>query len=104
MPLAPDVEFTLIAKETERVTGADLEDVVRRAGLAALRRVGGEVVEVAAIDFKDALKDSRATVTQRMEAEYRAMRGELKKRAVDVNPIGFLDPDTLEPSKANKHD
>ena len=104
MPLADDVNLAAIAAHTDRFTGADLEDVVRRAGLGALRRVGGEVVEVAAIDFEEALKDSRATVTPRMEAEYRAMRGELKKRAVEVNPIGLFDPDVLKPEKAKKHD
>ncbi|MEM9312120.1 MAG: CDC48 family AAA ATPase, partial [Pseudomonadota bacterium] len=104
MPLGDDVDLRAVAADTERFTGADLEDVVRRAGLGALRRVGGEVVEVSAVDFEEALKDSRATVTPRMEAEYRAMRGELKKRAVEVNPIGFFEPDTLEPSRAKKHD
>lgn len=76
----------------------------RRAGLGALRRVGDDVVEVAAVDFAEALKDSRATVTPRMEAEYRAMRGELKKRTVEVNPIGLFDPDTLTPENAKKHE
>ncbi|MEL6238389.1 MAG: CDC48 family AAA ATPase [Pseudomonadota bacterium] len=104
MPLDTDVDLGAVSAETERFTGADLEDVVRRAGLGALRRVGGEVAEVSAADFEAALKDSRATVTPRMESEYRAMRGELKKRAVEVNPIGFLAPDTLEPSRPKKHD
>lgn len=104
MPLAPDVDLAGIAKRTERFTGADLEDVVRRAGLNALRRLGGEVTEVAAEDFEEALKDSRATVTAKMEAEYRKMRGELKKRAAEANPIGFFAPETLEPTRANKHD
>jgi transitional endoplasmic reticulum ATPase len=54
-------------------------------------------------DFEDALEDSRATVTPRMEAEYRKLRGELKKRAAEVNPIGFFAPDTLEPTRAKKH-
>ncbi|MEL6487271.1 MAG: AAA family ATPase, partial [Pseudomonadota bacterium] len=104
MPLADDVDLAAVAAQTDRFTGADLEDVVRRAGLGALRRVGGEVAEVAAIDFDQALEDSRASVTPRMEAEYRKMRGELKKRAVEVNPIGFFEPDTLEPSRLKKHD
>ena len=103
MPLAKDVDLAKVAKETERFTGADLEDVVRRAGLGALRRMGGEVKEVAAEDFEDALKDSRATVTSAMEAEYKKMRGELKKRAAQANPIGFFAPDTLEPTRASKH-
>ncbi|MGB7418617.1 MAG: CDC48 family AAA ATPase [Erythrobacter sp.] len=104
MPLASDVDLADVASKTERFTGADLEDVVRRAGLSALRRVGGEVSEVAARDFADALDDSRATVTAKMEAEYRKMRGELKKRAAEAIPIGFFAPETLEPTRANKHE
>ena len=38
MPLAKDVDLESLAKRTERFTGADLEDLVRRAGLTALRR------------------------------------------------------------------
>ena len=104
MPMAGDVDLASVAKQTERFTGADLEDVVRRAGLNALRRVGGDVDEVAAVDFDEALKDSRATVTSRMEAEYRKMRGELKKRAVEVRPIGFVHDGMVEPTNAKKHD
>jgi len=104
MPLGPDVDLAAVAAETERFTGADLEDVVRRAGLGALRRVGSDVSEVSAADFAEALKDSRATVTSRMEEEYRKMRGELKKRAAEATPIGFFAPETLEPTNANKHD
>ena len=103
MPLADDVDLAAVAKNTERFTGADLEDVVRRAGLGALRRLGGEVSEVAMQDFEAALEDSRATVTPRMESEYRKMRGELKKRAAEVNPIGFVVPETLQPTRDKKH-
>jgi len=103
MPLADDVDLAAVAAKTERFTGADLEDVVRRAGLSALRRMGGEVSEVSGKDFTDALADSRATVTSRMESEYRKMRGELKKRAAEAQPIGFFAPDTLEPSREKKH-
>src|SRR6059058_1675449 len=38
MPLADDVDLESLARRTERFTGADLEDLVRRAGLTALRR------------------------------------------------------------------
>jgi transitional endoplasmic reticulum ATPase len=104
MPLAGDVDLAAIAAETERFTGADLEDLVRRAGLAALRRVGGEVSTVERRDFDTALKDSRATVTPEMVEEYLKMRGELKKRAAAVQPIGFLSPDMLTPTREKKHD
>ncbi|QZD91800.1 CDC48 family AAA ATPase [Qipengyuania xiapuensis] len=103
MPLADDVDLGAVAEKTERFTGADLEDVVRRAGLNALQRAGGDVQEVTAEDFTEALKDSRATVTTRMEAEYRKMRGELKKRAAEVQPIGFIHEGMLESTRDSKH-
>jgi len=104
MPLAANVDLAAVAGETDRFTGADLEDVVRRAGLNALRRVGGEVNEVAPEDFEAALKDARATVTEAMEEEYKKMRGELKKRAAAVQPMGFVSPETLTPTREKKHD
>ena len=104
MPLADDVDLAAIAGKTARFTGADLEDVVRRAGLTALKRAGGEVKEVTSADFHEALEDSRATVTSKMEAEYRKMRGELKKRAAEVQPIGFLHEGMVESTRDKKHD
>ncbi len=103
MPIAADVDLGQIADKTERFTGADLEDVVRRAGLNALRRAGGDVQDVTAADFGGALEDSRATVTQAMEDEYKKMRGELKKRAAEVFPIGFLHEGMVEPTREVKH-
>ncbi len=103
MPLADDVDLAAVAEKTERFTGADLEDVVRRAGLNALRRAGGDVQNVTAADFTEALGDSRATVTLEMESEYKKMRGELKKRAAEVFPIGFLHEGMVEPTREAKH-
>ena len=103
MPLAPDVDLAAIASQTDRFTGADLEDVVRRAGLNALRRAGGEVDQVTAADFAEALDVSRATVTPQMEDEYRKMRGELKKRAAEAMPIGFISEGMVEPTREKKH-
>ncbi len=103
MPLADDVSLETVAKGTDRFTGADLEDVVRRAGLNALRRDGGDVSEVSAADFAEAVKDSRATVTAKMEAEYKKMRGELKKRAAEKGTIGFLSEGMVESTRERKH-
>ena len=103
MPLAGDVDLAGISDRTERYTGADLEDVVRRAGLNAIRRAGEAVDQVTAADFSEALEDSRATVTAEMEAEYAKMKGELKKRAAEVNPIGFIAPGMVEPTREKKH-
>ena len=103
MPLAKDVDLAAIAKETDRFTGADLEDVVRRAGLVAIRARGEKVKTVTAADFTEALADSRATVTAEMEAEYAKMKGELKKRAMEVAPVGFLAPGMVESTRDRKH-
>ncbi|MFC3098190.1 CDC48 family AAA ATPase [Alteraurantiacibacter palmitatis] len=103
MPLADDVDLAHIAGETVRYTGADLEDVVRRAGLNAIRRTAGEPENVTAADFADALADSRPTVTEQMEAEYAKMKGELKRKALEVKPIGFLWEGMVESTRDSKH-
>ncbi len=104
MPLAGDVDLAAIAGKTERFTGADLEDVVRRAGLVAIRRSGEAVDVVTGADFTEALAESRATVTAELEEEYAKVKGELKRRAVAVNPIGFVHEGMVESTRARKHD
>lgn len=106
MPLAADVDLAAIARELDRFTGADLEDVVRRAGLSAIRRAGAEAAEVTAADFREAMADSRATVSAEMESDYLKMKGELKKRAAEVTPvqIGFVAPGMVQPTRERKHD
>ena len=103
MPLAGDVDLAAIASQLEMFTGADLEDVVRRAGLAAIRRGGAKAKKVTGADFTAALADSRATVTPEMEEEYMKMKGELKRRAMEVAPIGFVVPGMVESTRATKH-
>ena len=94
MPLADDVDLAVLADRTERYTGADLEDVVRRAGLVALRQ-SLETKQVTMAHFDEALADSRATVTPEMEEEYQAMSGRLKQQASAIQPIGFIAPGML---------
>ncbi len=96
MPLADDVDLDAVASQTERFTGADLEDVVRRAGLIALRQ-SLDTKEVAQAHFEAALKESRASVTPEMEREYEAMAARLKQDAAAASPIGFIAPGMLEP-------
>jgi transitional endoplasmic reticulum ATPase len=103
MPLAEDVDLPGIAAQTERFTGADLGDVARRAGLIAIRLRGEDAKTVTAADFTAALADSRATVTEAMEGEYLRMKGELKKRAMEVRPIGFIHEGMLESRRERKH-
>src|SRR3546814_11833299 len=68
MPLAEDVDLDSLARRPERFTGADLEDLVRRAGLCALRQ-SLDVRQVTMDHFEEALKDQRASVTTEMEKE-----------------------------------
>ncbi|WP_353205187.1 CDC48 family AAA ATPase [Sphingomonas sp.] len=91
MPLASDVDLATVAARTDRFTGADLEDVVRRAGLNALRR-SLQAAEVSMVDFEEALKDSRASVTPELEREYESMKARLKQDATSLQPIGFTFP------------
>ena len=97
MPLAKDVDLESLAQRAERFTGADLEDLVRRAGLTALRR-GLDSAEVTMADFEAALKETRASVTEGMLKDYEEIQRTLKSDAVrPVGGIGFVLPGMLQP-------
>ncbi|MBI0475680.1 AAA family ATPase [Sphingomonas sp. MA1305] len=91
MPLAGDVDLDAIAARTDRFTGADLEDVVRRAGLIALRR-SVNAHEVYQGDFEEALGEARASVTPEMEKDYAEIAARIKQDAAAIQPIGFAFP------------
>jgi transitional endoplasmic reticulum ATPase len=94
MPLGDDVDLDDIAGRTEGYTGADLEDVVRRAGLQALRS-NLDVEHVTMNFFDDALTQTRASVTPEMDREYRELVRTLKQESPRSGRIGF----TIEPSE-----
>ncbi|WP_310468810.1 CDC48 family AAA ATPase [Sphingomonas sp.] len=97
MPLADDVDLESLAQRSERFTGADLEDLVRRAGLNALRR-GLDEGKVTKADFEAALGETRASVTPEMLEEYERIKLTLKSDAVRPNGgIGFVLPGMLRP-------
>ena len=100
MPLADDVDLDDLAGRTDRFTGADLEDLVRRAGLAALRQ-SLSAARVTAAHFAAALGDSRASVTPELEREYAAMSARLKQDATALQPLGFVTPGQLRPRPAD---
>jgi transitional endoplasmic reticulum ATPase len=88
MPLGEDVDLQLLAEETKGYTGADLEDLVRRAGLLALREdLAAEIVPMQF--FERALKDTRASVTPEMEKEYEDMAESLRRENPRGKTIGF---------------
>jgi transitional endoplasmic reticulum ATPase len=96
MPLAGDVDIDSLARRTARFTGADLEDLVRRAGLFALRN-SMEASEVTMADFEKALEETRASVTEEVEREYEQMQSRLKQDAMSTGGIGFVSPGMLTP-------
>jgi transitional endoplasmic reticulum ATPase len=96
MPLADDVDLDDMAARTERFTGADLEDLVRRAGLFALRDDLG-AAQVGAAHFERALKETRASVTPEMEKDYEKIQANLKQDAMSSGGIGFIAPGMLTP-------
>jgi transitional endoplasmic reticulum ATPase len=99
MPLADDVDLDEIAARTEGYTGADLEDVVRRAGLHALRDQI-DVERVSMHYFEEALKETRASVTEEMDREYRDMVRTLKQESVrGGRRIGFSISEETPPSR-----
>ena len=73
MPLGEDVDLDLLAERTQGYTGADLENLVRTAGLQALREsLEADVVRCATSTRRS--PQTRASVTPEMEAEYERMR------------------------------
>ena len=93
MPLGDDVDLESVASRTDGYTGADLEDVVRRAGLQALR--DDLNVELVTMNyFEDALKETRASVTPEMDREYRDLVRTLKQESPRGGRIGFaIEPE-----------
>ncbi|MBO1073487.1 CDC48 family AAA ATPase [Roseomonas marmotae] len=89
MPLADDVDLAEIARRTQGYTGADLGDIVRRAGLSALRQdLGASVIGLA--EFEKALAETRASVTPEMEQQYEELRKNLKQQGpMRRRQIGF---------------
>jgi transitional endoplasmic reticulum ATPase len=96
MPMARDVDLDKLAERTERFTGADLEDLVRRAGLFALRD-SPEADKVTMAEFERALDETRASVTPDMEQEYEQIQQNLKQEARGAGGIGFIQPGMLTP-------
>ncbi|MDO6414005.1 CDC48 family AAA ATPase [Sphingomonas sp. BIUV-7] len=96
MPLADDVDLDFLARRTERFSGADLEDLVRRAGLHALRESLASKI-VTAAHFALALEDTRASVTPEIEQEYEQIQSRLKQDSLSLQPIGFVSPGMLKP-------
>jgi transitional endoplasmic reticulum ATPase len=83
MPLAEDVDLASIAERTVRFTGADLENLVRRAGLLAIRE-DMQMEQIPMRFFESALAQTHPSVTTQVEREYKRILEQLKSE----NPRG----------------
>jgi transitional endoplasmic reticulum ATPase len=100
MPLAKDVDLDDFAARTDKFTGADLEDLTRRAGMAALRE-SIKSKKVTKANFESALADTRASVTVEMEKEYEKIHAQIKTEAFRPTPsMGFIAPGMVTPRGA----
>jgi transitional endoplasmic reticulum ATPase len=88
MPCAADVDLDELADKTQGYTGADLENLARRAGMLALR-VSLDVMDVPMPVFRQALKDTQPSVTPKMEAEYAKAADKLRSARSGFRTIGF---------------
>jgi len=85
MPLAKDINIKTIAKETDGYTGADLESVVREAGLLALRE---DITskEVKKKHFDEAMKKVKPSVTKNTINVYKKVEEDYLKNAKAAVP------------------
>jgi transitional endoplasmic reticulum ATPase len=103
MPIAADVDLEDLAARTDRFTGADLEDLVRRAGMFALRE-SIESATVTMAHFEKALSETRASVTAEMEEDYERIQESLKQDAMSMKAgVGFISPGMLTPRPGGKN-
>jgi transitional endoplasmic reticulum ATPase len=88
MPLSDNVDLDDLAQKTARFTGADLEDLTRRAGLIALRQ-SIDATTVTDEHFAKALEEVRPSVTPEMERDYEEMLRTLRQESPQRTQIGF---------------
>ncbi|PMB76641.1 MAG: AAA family ATPase, partial [Fervidicoccus fontis] len=89
MPLASDVDLERIAEITEGYTGADIEALVREAGLRALRE-NLSATEIRMRHFEDALQVIKPSITKQMIEYYikwfEQARQAISKKIIETTP------------------
>ena len=73
MPLGKDVSPDLLGKLSENYTGAEIENVVREAGMSAIR-AKREIVTKA--DFEDALEEVRPAIPKELSDRIKRFKEE----------------------------
>jgi transitional endoplasmic reticulum ATPase len=73
MPLEKDVDLDIVAKATEGYTGAEIENLVREAGMNAIRKKADKVTKE---DFEYAMKEIKPTVPKELAERIQKFKSE----------------------------
>ncbi|HME51392.1 MAG TPA: CDC48 family AAA ATPase [Candidatus Lokiarchaeia archaeon] len=87
MPMSDDVPayLELIANNTEGYSGADLENLVREAGMNAIREKGSNLDTIDRGHFETAFNSSVPSLTEDLIKNYEKISKRLKKREIRLN-------------------
>ncbi len=91
LPLADDVDFSKLAKMTERFTGADIANVcleaARKAAPNAMEK--GKIVPITMDDFVSVIKSVKPSTTFEMLDDYQKFRNDFERRMMreDIKPV-----------------
>ncbi|MFX0132947.1 MAG: CDC48 family AAA ATPase [Candidatus Hodarchaeota archaeon] len=89
MVLAEDVDLDDLIKRTENFSGADLENLVREAGMMAIRECDDkskECIEIKMEHFNMALKEISPSISEEQINHYKKVFEDLKKRKTPGRP------------------
>lgn len=79
MPLSEDVDLNDLTRRTDGYSGADIDSLVREAGLNALRR-SSESEKVERDDFSQALENVQPSITEEMIKWYQETNNRLREQ------------------------
>ncbi len=86
MPLAKDVDLSILVTMSKKYSGADIEALCREAGLNAMRR-DMNAKEVTADDFKKAIDKIGPSIMPNMEAWYKGFMKNARQLKKPTTPV-----------------
>jgi transitional endoplasmic reticulum ATPase len=86
MPLAKDVDMSLLVTLTKKYSGADIEALCREAGMNAMR-IDINTKEVNADDFKKAIEKIGPSIMPNMEAWYKGFMKNVRQLKKSTTPV-----------------
>ncbi len=93
MPLAKEINIKELAKKTDGYAGADIASLCREAAINALRKdMSAKIVNT--VDFDEAMKKVRPSITKEIEDSYKALKDQFSsaraKEMKDTKPSYFM--------------